>query len=87
MKPFFLRRLKADVLQSLPAKTEEVLRVPMTADQHELYFKTVTEYKKRAKEVIPVIIAMLLDLASFTTFFRSPRERNGNPATSPEWEC
>lgn len=51
MKPFFLRRLKSEVLTALPAKTEEVIKVPMTVSQHEAYFKMVAEYKKRAKEV------------------------------------
>merc|ERR1719232_625614 len=51
MKPFFLRRLKTDVLKNLPEKTEEVIRVPMTQSQHESYFKMVQEYKKRAKDM------------------------------------
>ena len=51
MKPFFLRRLKADVLKALPAKTIELLKVPMTNEQHVTYFKLVQEYKKRAKDV------------------------------------
>ena len=41
MKPFFLRRLKSEVMGHLPAKTEEVLKVPMTQSQHECYFKMV----------------------------------------------
>merc|ERR1719195_760478 len=32
MKPFFLRRLKADVLKALPEKTIELLKVPMTTE-------------------------------------------------------
>ena len=51
MKPFFLRRLKKEVLTALPAKTEEVIKVPLTKGQHEHYFKLVSEYKKRAKDV------------------------------------
>jgi SWI/SNF-related matrix-associated actin-dependent regulator 1 of chromatin subfamily A len=51
MQPFFLRRLKSEVLTALPQKSEEVIKVPMTAAQHENYFKTVAEYKKRAKDV------------------------------------
>lgn len=37
--PFILRRLKTDpaVIEDLPEKTEEVLRVPMTAEQAALY--------------------------------------------------
>ena len=51
MKPFFLRRLKSEVLGNLPKKSEEVIKVPMTQGQHEAYFKMVAEYKKRAKDV------------------------------------
>merc|ERR1719479_868164 len=51
MKPFFLRRLKADVLKALPEKTVELLKVPMTNEQHVTYFKLVQEYKKRAKDI------------------------------------
>lgn len=51
MKPFFLRRLKSEVLTALPAKCEEVLKVPMSEGQQDIYFKTVAQYKKRAKEL------------------------------------
>merc|ERR1719273_146910 len=51
MKPFFLRRLKTDVLKHLPPKHEEVIKVAMTQYQHEAYFKLVGEYKKRAKDI------------------------------------
>ena len=51
MKPFFLRRLKSEVLKDLPAKTSEVQTVPMATNQHEMYFEKVAKYKKRAKEM------------------------------------
>jgi len=51
MKPFFLRRLKSEVMSHLPKKTEEILKVPMTQSQHECYFKMVAEYKQRAKDI------------------------------------
>ena len=51
MKPFFLRRLKSEVLTGLPAKHEEVIKVRLSQTQHEAYFKLVAEYKKRAKDV------------------------------------
>lgn len=42
MRPFVLRRLKADVLFSqLPPKTEEVARVPMPAQQRMVYEETL----------------------------------------------
>ena len=52
MKPFFLRRLKSEVLTDLPQKSEEVLRVSMTQQQQEAYFELVSDYKQRAKEVL-----------------------------------
>ena len=58
MKPFFLRRLKSEVLKHLPAKSEEVIKVPMTQSQHETYFKMVALYKKRAKDVSTYFIKM-----------------------------
>lgn len=51
MKPFFLRRLKSEVLTELPKKTEEVIRVPMVPRQQEIYFNLVSDYKERAKAV------------------------------------
>jgi hypothetical protein len=51
MKPFFLRRLKTEVLTDLPKKSEEVMRIPMNPEQKEAYFKRVADYKKRAKQV------------------------------------
>jgi SWI/SNF-related matrix-associated actin-dependent regulator 1 of chromatin subfamily A len=47
MRPFVLRRLKADVLLELPPKTEEVARVPMPAQQRAVYDETV---KRIARE-------------------------------------
>ncbi|KAI0218027.1 SWI/SNF-related matrix-associated actin-dependent regulator of chromatin subfamily A containing DEAD/H box 1 [Lamellibrachia satsuma] len=50
LKPFFLRRLKSEVLQQLPLKEEVVERVPMAFEQQDLYdelkltfVKTITE--------------------------------------------
>ncbi|KAG4070909.1 hypothetical protein HA402_011135 [Bradysia odoriphaga] len=37
MKPFVLRRLKADVLGSLPPKTDHTIKVPLSASQKEKY--------------------------------------------------
>jgi SWI/SNF-related matrix-associated actin-dependent regulator 1 of chromatin subfamily A len=51
MKPFFLRRLKSEVLTDLPQKSEEVMRVPMTQQQQDSYFQRVADYKLRAKQV------------------------------------
>lgn len=46
MKPFILRRLKADVLKDLPKKTECVELCKMTPQQEKLYDKTIESFKK-----------------------------------------
>merc|ERR1719400_1294680 len=51
MKPFFLRRLKSEVLTHLPAKVQTVERVPMSARQAELYFNMVKDYKDQAAKI------------------------------------
>ena len=51
MKPFFLRRLKSEVLENLPEKSEEIVKVIMAQSQQKAYSKMVEEYKKRAKDV------------------------------------
>eukprot|EP00090_Calanus_glacialis_P034369 TRINITY_DN5767_c0_g1_i1.p1 TRINITY_DN5767_c0_g1~~TRINITY_DN5767_c0_g1_i1.p1 ORF type:complete len:906 (-),score=328.78 TRINITY_DN5767_c0_g1_i1:158-2875(-) len=51
MKPFFLRRLKVDVLTDLPNKVASVERVPMSQRQSELYYQLVTDYKDRAAKI------------------------------------
>jgi len=66
MKPFFLRRLKVDVLKHLPAKVCQVEKVPMTSRQNSLYFQLVANYKERAsREIEPGAesgIGMLMNL-------------------------
>ncbi|KAJ6648406.1 Enhancer trap locus like 1 (Etl-1) [Pseudolycoriella hygida] len=42
MKPFVLRRLKADVLEALPTKTDHTVKVPMSSTQKEKYKDMVT---------------------------------------------
>lgn len=44
LKPFFLRRLKSEVLQQLPGKTESTMRVPMAFEQQELYDELRTQF-------------------------------------------
>ena len=39
------------VLTDLPQKTEEIIKVPMTAAQEDLYFQLVSDYKERARRV------------------------------------
>ncbi|CAG9857372.1 unnamed protein product [Phyllotreta striolata] len=45
MKPFVLRRLKCDVLQDLPKKTDYVMKVPLTPTQKQQYEQLVASYK------------------------------------------
>jgi SWI/SNF-related matrix-associated actin-dependent regulator 1 of chromatin subfamily A len=52
MKPFFLRRLKTEVLKDLPLKTERLQRILMNDTQQELYMALVQKYKLRAAEMI-----------------------------------
>jgi len=51
MKPFFLRRLKSEVLTHLPAKVQSVERVPMSTRQAEIYYNLVKDYKNRAAKL------------------------------------
>ena len=51
MKPFFLRRLKADVLTHLPPKQLSVEKVSMSEKQSQIYYKLVSDYKDRAARV------------------------------------
>jgi len=51
MKPFFLRRLKVDVLTDLPNKNTTLERVPMSQRQSELYYQLVSDYKDRAAKM------------------------------------
>ena len=84
MKPFFLRRLKSEVLTALPAKNEEVLKVPMTQEQHETYFRLVQTYKQRAKDVSSLTKKIEISVAYFFFFsyFRLLQEKSGIQATN-----
>lgn len=55
MKPFVLRRLKRDVLQDLPKKTDLKLEVPMAPTQDEHYKELVKSFK----EVNPDVCSLL----------------------------
>jgi len=54
MKPFFLRRLKADVLTHLPDKVCTFEKTRMTERQNKMYFKLVAEYKARAARLLEI---------------------------------
>ncbi|CAL8088312.1 unnamed protein product [Calicophoron daubneyi] len=48
LQPFFLRRLKSQVLNQLPPKTCEVVRVPMTPSQAQQYWALVDQFRQIA---------------------------------------
>merc|ERR1719225_40138 len=52
MKPFFLRRLKADVLTDLPEKITSLEKVLMSEKQSQIYYKLVSDYKDRAAKLV-----------------------------------
>ena len=55
MKPFFLRRLKADVLTHLPQKLQSMEKVAMSERQSQIYYRLVSDYKDRAAKVTACI--------------------------------
>ena len=51
LEPYLLRRVKKDVEKSLPGKTEQILRVDMTAKQKQYYRWILTRnFKALSKE-------------------------------------
>uniref|UniRef100_A0A914W740 SWI/SNF-related matrix-associated actin-dependent regulator of chromatin subfamily A containing DEAD/H box 1 homolog n=1 Tax=Plectus sambesii TaxID=2011161 RepID=A0A914W740_9BILA len=54
LQPFILRRLKKNVLQSLPAKTDEVRECRLTPAQAAIYESVVEEYRAMAEEGEPL---------------------------------
>lgn len=51
MKPFVLRRLKQDVLQDLPKKTDTVVQVALAPTQRERYEELVSTFQNASKNV------------------------------------
>ena len=52
IQPFVLRRLKKEVLQELPPKTENKMSSPMTAEQHKLYLAYLLQAQKDFQDEI-----------------------------------
>ncbi|XP_066976511.1 SWI/SNF-related matrix-associated actin-dependent regulator of chromatin subfamily A containing DEAD/H box 1 homolog isoform X1 [Macrobrachium rosenbergii] len=50
MKPFFLRRLKNDVLKDLPPKHDRVIHAPLAERQQRLYSETVDILSRKAQQ-------------------------------------
>ncbi|KAF2354949.1 SNF2-related N-terminal domain [Trinorchestia longiramus] len=51
MKPFFLRRLKSDVLKDLPTKHDRIETIEMAEGQQKLYSSVVEVLSKKAKQM------------------------------------
>ena len=62
MKPFFLRRLKSDVLTDLPKKVVTSEKVSMSEKQRQIYQKLVSDYKETADKAADSSIGMLMNL-------------------------
>ncbi|MFW5816491.1 MAG: DEAD/DEAH box helicase, partial [Wenzhouxiangella sp.] len=52
VRPFFLRRTKAEVAPELPAKTEIVRSVPLVGSQHRLYESLREEMRERVRSAL-----------------------------------
>ncbi|WP_203594738.1 DEAD/DEAH box helicase [Wenzhouxiangella limi] len=52
VRPFFLRRTKAEVAPELPAKTEIVRSVPLTGSQYRLYQSLREEMRERVRSAL-----------------------------------
>lgn len=50
-KPFLLRRLKQEVLEELPSKTETVLKAEMEPEQRKLYLATLAKARRELTDV------------------------------------
>ncbi|XP_029037037.1 SWI/SNF-related matrix-associated actin-dependent regulator of chromatin subfamily A containing DEAD/H box 1 homolog [Osmia bicornis bicornis] len=63
MRPFVLRRLKSEVLQDLPKKSERVIKCPLTKKQKKLYTNLVAEFSAEADQSTEVNgIGMMMQL-------------------------
>lgn len=59
MKPFVLRRLKRDVLQDLPKKSDAVISVSLAPTQREQYENLVNTFQNVSKQVNKLLIKHL----------------------------
>lgn len=63
MRPFVLRRLKAEVLCDLPEKTDEVIRCTLTKKQDRMYKNLVEKFSVEANESTEVNgVGMMMQL-------------------------
>lgn len=64
MKPFVLRRLKADVLQDLPKKTNYMESCPMSDRQQRLYKELIAAFSSSKDGMVSLIPCIVLVYAS-----------------------
>ena len=90
--PFILRRLKKDVLQELPAKTEQILYVDMSSEQAELYAARQRFHQQTIKMQVQEqglqksrfsILAALLELRQLASI---PEDKTEGAVSSPKRE-
>ncbi|XP_014471797.1 PREDICTED: SWI/SNF-related matrix-associated actin-dependent regulator of chromatin subfamily A containing DEAD/H box 1 homolog isoform X2 [Dinoponera quadriceps] len=54
MRPFVLRRLKAEVLRDLPYKKDEIIRCALIKKQQSMYDKLIAQFSAEANEITDV---------------------------------
>ncbi|CAK1361083.1 Lymphoid-specific helicase [Cercospora beticola] len=82
LKPFLLRRVKADVETSLPKKREYVLYAPLTQTQRELY-QQILEGNSRAYLENKVVESLSGASTPASARSRSLKRKAGNDTTTP----
>lgn len=82
LKPFLLRRVKADVETSLPRKREYILYAPLTTTQRELY-QEILDGNSRAYLENKVVETLSATATPTSTRSRSLKRKAADPATTP----
>ncbi|MGF1491458.1 MAG: DEAD/DEAH box helicase [Microcoleaceae cyanobacterium] len=91
VQPFILRRLKTDkeIIQDLPEKQENTIFCPLSADQANLYQKTVDEFMGKIEEIEGIqrhglILALLVRLKQICNHpvLVTAKNRNGSTKSS-----
>ncbi|OQD82160.1 hypothetical protein PENANT_c023G07551 [Penicillium antarcticum] len=82
LKPFLLRRLKADVETSLPKKREYILYAPLTSEQKDLYREIIAGTGRKYLED-KVLERLTSKSASSTRSSSLKRKRSGTEESSP----
>lgn len=82
LKPFLLRRLKADVETSLPKKREYILYAPLTSEQKDLYREIITGTGRKYLED-KALERLTSKSASSTRSQSLKRKRSGSEESTP----